>query len=103
MHGGVAGGLRVPTEEEAAQWWRCLLTEDFNRRPAGDGWLVDAALESWSQTLPEGPDGDMDAHDAAWSSAARSARLRFAEGLGEWLGEESSGAGCAPHLPVSIV
>ena len=99
MHGGVAGGLRVPTEAEAAQWWRCLLTDDLNVRPAGDGWLVDEALESWSQTLPPGPEGGMDEHEAAWSSAWRENRLRFAEGLAEWLREAAATSAAAEPPP----
>jgi hypothetical protein len=60
MHGGVAGGIRLPTPAQVDQWWVALSTDSLDVRPASsqtEDWIDTSqndGLESWGQfqTIP---------------------------------------------------
>jgi len=35
MHGGLAGGVRVPSRAQVAQWWACLSSDAHDMHPTG--------------------------------------------------------------------
>lgn len=71
MHGGIAGGLRIASPEEVAQWIACLATPrfDFNFVPSPSGLPVASRTEAGA---PAGGGGEGAAdHQRAAQEAAR--------------------------------